>query len=109
MAANELFRQDSYLTACTTTVTRVCGNEVCVDQTVFYPLGGGQPGDTGVARWDGTAWLSLGSGGLDKRVLALAVHGAWALTLPGPVDWDPAAALEAARALVRGVGPDGLR
>jgi misacylated tRNA(Ala) deacylase len=55
MAANELFRQDSYLKACTATVSCVCGNEVCVDQTVFYPLGGGQPGDTGVVRWDGNS------------------------------------------------------
>ncbi|NOY25396.1 MAG: hypothetical protein GXP62_05940 [Oligoflexia bacterium] len=36
--------------------------------------------------------------------LGLVVHGAWALTLPGPIDWDPAAALEVARALARGQG-----
>ena len=27
-------------------------NSVCVDQTIFYPLGGGQPGDTGTMFWD---------------------------------------------------------
>ena len=55
MAANELFREDSYLRTCAATVTCVCGSEVCVDRTVFYPLGGGQPGDTGVIRWDGNS------------------------------------------------------
>lgn len=52
----ELFRDDSYLQSCDATVTAVNGNVFAVDQTVFYPLGGGQPGDTGAVRWDsGTA------------------------------------------------------
>lgn len=48
----ELFREDSYLQSCTATVTLVDENSVCVNQTVFYPLGGGQPGDTGTMSWD---------------------------------------------------------
>ena len=53
MKTKELFRDDSYLQSCTTTVTAIGENCVFVDQTVFYPLGGGQPGDTGTIRWDG--------------------------------------------------------
>ena len=50
----ELFREDGYLTKCDATVVAVDGNGVCVDQTVFYPEGGGQPGDTGkMMRADG--------------------------------------------------------
>ena len=49
----ELFREDSYLKSCSATVTRAADGSVSVDQTVFYPLGGGQPGDTGRLRWDG--------------------------------------------------------
>ena len=49
----ELFRDDSYLRTCDAVVTDVNGNVVHTDQTVFYPLGGGQPGDTGTLRWDG--------------------------------------------------------
>ena len=49
----ELFRDDSYLQSCDATVTGVGDRSVFVDQTVFYPLGGGQPGDTGTLRWDG--------------------------------------------------------
>ena len=49
----ELFREDSYLRTCDAVVTAVNGNVLCADQTVFYPLGGGQPGDTGNLSWDG--------------------------------------------------------
>lgn len=27
-------------------------NYVCLDETAFYPLGGGQPSDTGILKWD---------------------------------------------------------
>jgi misacylated tRNA(Ala) deacylase len=48
----ELFREDSYQQTCTAVVTFSDEEGVCVDQTVFYPLGGGQPGDTGTMVWD---------------------------------------------------------
>ncbi len=43
----ELFREDGYLKSCETKIVSVAENTFCVEQTVFYPLGGGQPGDTG--------------------------------------------------------------
>lgn len=43
----ELFRDDSYLKECTACVTGVQDNAIILDQTVFYPTGGGQPGDSG--------------------------------------------------------------
>jgi misacylated tRNA(Ala) deacylase len=43
----ELFRQDSYLKSCEATVTAVDGAGITLDRTIFYPTGGGQPGDTG--------------------------------------------------------------
>jgi misacylated tRNA(Ala) deacylase len=49
----ELFRSDSYLKQCDATVAEVRESGVVLDQTIFYPLGGGQPGDTGMLRWDG--------------------------------------------------------
>jgi misacylated tRNA(Ala) deacylase len=43
----ELFREDGYLKSCEAEVTDVLDKGFGVDQTVFYPMGGGQPGDTG--------------------------------------------------------------
>jgi len=45
--ADLLFRENPYLKACEATVVAVNGNAVELDRTVFYPLGGGQAGDTG--------------------------------------------------------------
>lgn len=45
---HDLFRQDAYLTECSATVTAISGQGIALDRTVFYPLGGGQAGDSGV-------------------------------------------------------------
>jgi len=45
--AELLFRGDPYLKACEATVVAVHPEGVELDRTVFYPLGGGQAGDTG--------------------------------------------------------------
>ncbi|MDE2605259.1 MAG: alanyl-tRNA editing protein [Burkholderiales bacterium] len=44
----ELFRQDAYLKETPATVKAVNEQGVILDRTVFYPLGGGQAGDSGV-------------------------------------------------------------
>ena len=44
----ELFRQDATLAQCTATVQAVTEAGIVLDRTVFYPLGGGQAGDSGV-------------------------------------------------------------
>jgi misacylated tRNA(Ala) deacylase len=45
--AEELFRKDSYLKCCDAVVTAVDEKGIRLDRTVFYPAGGGQPGDRG--------------------------------------------------------------
>ena len=49
----ELFRQDAYLKDAEATVTALEERGVRLDRSIFYPTGGGQPGDTGSLRWDG--------------------------------------------------------
>lgn len=48
----ELFSTDAYARTCEATVAEVTEAGVELDRTVFYARGGGQPGDTGVLRWD---------------------------------------------------------
>lgn len=56
MITEELFRSDSYLRECEATVVAVNAlGGIVLDRSIFYPTGGGQPGDCGV--------LVLGDGG----------------------------------------------
>ena len=50
MTTEELFREDATLAQCEARVVAVGEGGVILDRTVFYPLGGGQAGDTGVLR-----------------------------------------------------------
>ena len=49
-----LFRDDPYLRQCDAIVTgHTDEGAIVVDQSVFYPTGGGQPGDAGELTWPG--------------------------------------------------------
>lgn len=47
MATELLFREDAYLKTATARVVAAQDGYLELDRTIFYPLGGGQPGDTG--------------------------------------------------------------
>ena len=47
----ELFRADAYARRCEAEVVAADERGIQLDRTVFYPEGGGQPGDTGVLRY----------------------------------------------------------
>jgi len=88
-----LFRDDPYLKSCTATVTAADGDGIVLDRTVFYPTGGGQPGDTGVLRWAGgdLRIVDTVKGDGPDEVLHVAEAGA-ALPAPGTaveavLDW----------------------
>jgi misacylated tRNA(Ala) deacylase len=49
MPTDLLFRDDAYLKTCAAQVVAVHAEGVEFDRTIFYPTGGGQPGDVGVA------------------------------------------------------------
>jgi misacylated tRNA(Ala) deacylase len=57
---DEIFREDAYQKSCEATVVAADAAGIRLDRTVFYPMGGGQPGDCGVLRLpDGTALTIL--------------------------------------------------
>ena len=45
-----LFRDDAYAKSCEATVSKIDESGIYLDRTVFYPTGGGQPGDSGTLR-----------------------------------------------------------
>lgn len=81
----EIFRSDSYQRACAARVTAVeAGGGIRLDRTVFYPEGGGQPGDTGVLRTaDGRA----------LRIVDSRKHGGSGEPLHLPEEGAPALAV----------------
>ena len=51
----QIFAEDAYVRACEAEVTHAAPGAIQLDRTVFYPAGGGQPGDSGVLKLaDGT-------------------------------------------------------
>ncbi len=54
---NALYMTDSYLREFEATVEKVEGNLVFLDQTAFYPNGGGQPNDLGAMECNGIVFV----------------------------------------------------
>lgn len=87
----ELFREDSYLKTSDAIVTE-CGDDfVRLDQTIFYPLGGGQPGDTGRIQWDGNTATVINTRYVDGDIAHLLEEGATpppvGTTVKLEIDW----------------------
>jgi misacylated tRNA(Ala) deacylase len=55
MLTRELFREDAYLREAQSQVLHAEEGGIILAETVFYAMGGGQPGDTGALEWAGGA------------------------------------------------------
>jgi misacylated tRNA(Ala) deacylase len=94
MSTELLFREDAYLKSATARVLNVTERGIELDRTVFYPLGGGQSGDSGVfVRGNGERLTITDTrkGEAAERVLHVAAPGSTPLE-PGEavtleIDW----------------------
>jgi misacylated tRNA(Ala) deacylase len=95
--AELLFRAQPYLKSCEATVVAVHGQEgemrVELDRTMFYPLGGGQAGDTGKMSGRFGAWrvLDTRKGATADSVLHILEPGAAPAvggTVEAQLDWE---------------------
>jgi misacylated tRNA(Ala) deacylase len=89
-----IFRDDAYCRSCEATVLAAGPDGIQLDRTVFYPTGGGQPGDVGLLRWAGgqTRIVDARKGAGQDEVVHVPAEGA---DLPEPgvqveveIDWE---------------------
>lgn len=90
-----LFRDDGYLHTCAAKIIAADERGIRLDRTVFYPIGGGQPGDTGLLRLASGQEIAIVDtikGELPDEVIHIPTPGS---ELPEPgvelvaeIDWD---------------------
>jgi misacylated tRNA(Ala) deacylase len=95
MATELLFRDDAYLASASARVAAVGERGIELDRTLFYPLGGGQAGDTGVlvrAGGEHIPIIDTRKGEGPDRVLHVPAAGATAPavgeTVELRIDWE---------------------
>ena len=87
--AELLFREDPYLRACEATIVSVHEGAVELDRTVFYPLGGGQAGDTGtIGNWRVVDTRKGASGDAVLHILEPGASPAAGQKLEISIDWE---------------------
>lgn len=95
MTTELLFRDDAYLTTANAAVVSVTERGIELDRTIFYPLGGGQPGDAGAlvrANGERIAIVDARKGEAISSVMHIPAPGA---PVPEPgepvtleIDWE---------------------
>jgi misacylated tRNA(Ala) deacylase len=89
-----IFRDDAYARSCSAVVTAVDERGIRLDSTVFYPTGGGQPGDTGMLRRAGgdVAIADTIKGATADEVIHVPAPGsplpAVGETVTAEIDWE---------------------
>jgi misacylated tRNA(Ala) deacylase len=90
-----LFRDDAYRREAAATVVSADARGIALDRTVFYPQGGGQPGDEGELVIDGGATIPIVNTvyAADRKTILHAPADGAALPAPGAgvlarIDWE---------------------
>ena len=90
---DELFREDAYMKTAQARVLDVSPVGIVLDRTIFYPTGGGQPGDSGaLVLADGTRIAIVDTRKGDAGILHVPAEGAVVPTAGSEVrleiDWE---------------------
>jgi misacylated tRNA(Ala) deacylase len=95
MATELVFRDDPYARSCPATVLGADAQAIVLDRTVFYPMGGGQPGDTGTLRLPDGSSVRIVDARKGESADTIAHVPADGVALPAPgttveavIDWD---------------------
>lgn len=87
-----LFRTDPYLRTAQARVLAATPEGVILDRSIFYPAGGGQPGDTGRIAWDGGTAAVVDARKAEGAVALVLAEGAApppaGAVLHTELDWD---------------------
>src|SRR5918996_3717740 len=89
----ELFREDAFARQCDAMVVGLAEDGVCLDRTVFYSTGGGQPGDRGrLVLEDGSALDVVdtikGPDGIVHRLAEGGILPEIGVRLRAEIDWQ---------------------
>ncbi|KAA3629322.1 MAG: alanyl-tRNA editing protein [Proteobacteria bacterium] len=89
----ELFREDAYQRECEALITAADERGIRLDRTVFYPQGGGQPGDQGILRMsDGREIVIIDTRKGEDDILHISAPGSPMPKVGSPVtamlDWS---------------------
>jgi misacylated tRNA(Ala) deacylase len=90
-----LFREDAYLQEVAATVVAADASGLVLDRTIFYPQGGGQPGDRGELLLEDGTQLAIANTtyGADRKTILHTMGEGAAFPLAGArvlarIDWD---------------------
>lgn len=89
----ELFREDSYLQECDAVVVAADDDTVILNKTIFYPQGGGQPGDIGTLIWNDVQVAIVDTRYAEDGAICHVLEGGTAIPSVGDMvrlelDWD---------------------
>ena len=65
----ELFRNNSYLKTCSSKIIEILDEGIVLDNNVFYPEGGGQPGDVGNVNCNNKIFEITNTKYIDKKIV----------------------------------------